>query len=115
LSRNSLTRTQALTESAAYASHRQLPNLAEIYTNTKGVVFLGTPQRGSDKASLANIIGKIGSLVLLKPNKRLPESLQPTSATLENLRDGFTTISEDMRIVCVREEKPTAIGIMSTL
>lgn len=99
-------------ESASYSAHGRFPNLAEIYENTKGIVFLGTPHRGSDKASMANIIGNLGSLVLRQPNKQLLEALYPNSGTLENLRDGFATISEDMRIICVQEEKPTAIGIV---
>lgn len=92
--------------------HGRFPNLAEIYENTKGVVFLGTPHRGSDKASMASIIGNLAALLLLQPNKQLLETLQPSSGTLENLRDGFATISKNMRIVCVREEKPTALGIV---
>jgi len=101
-------------DSASYGGHGRLPKLAEIYRNTKGVVFLGTPHRGSDKASLASIIGNVGALVLRQPNKQLLESLQPNSGTLEGLRDGFTTISQNMRIICVREERPTAIGIVSS-
>jgi len=107
--------TQALVESALYDSHGRLPNLAKIFKNTKGVVFLSTPHRGSDKASLASIIGNVGALVLRQPNKQLLESLQPSSSTLENLRDAFTTVSQNLRIICVREEKPTAIGIVSFL
>jgi hypothetical protein len=92
-----------------------VPNLAEIYKNTKGVLFLGTPHRGSDKASLANIVANVATLVLRQPNKQLLQSLEPSSSTLEYLRNSFTTVSQHMRIVCVREENPTAIGIVSSL
>ncbi len=101
--------------SAVYASHEQFPNPAGIYKNTKGVIFLGTPHHRSDKAPLASIIGNIGALVLRQPNKQLVESLQPSSGTLENLRNGFAIISRDMRIICVREEIPITIGIVSPL
>jgi hypothetical protein len=90
--------------------------ILQRYTKTQRTsFFLGTPHRGSDKASLAKIVANVGTLVLRQPNKQLLETLQPSSGTLEYLREGFTTISRNMRIVCVREEKPTGIGIVSSL
>ncbi|OBT98500.1 hypothetical protein VE01_03650 [Pseudogymnoascus verrucosus] len=107
-----LRRDKALIKSAAYQSHGRHPSLGEIYHNTKGVIFLGTPHRGSDKTDFANIIANVAKVSFRQPNKQLVGILSPDSDVLENQREQFTTITQNTPIVCIREELPTAIGVI---
>ncbi|KFY59535.1 hypothetical protein V496_05647 [Pseudogymnoascus sp. VKM F-4515 (FW-2607)] len=103
---------EALIKSAAYQSHGRHLSLGDIYRHTKGVIFLGTPHRGSDKTDFANIIASVAKFSLRQPNKQLIRALSPDSDVLENQREQFTTITRETPIVCIREELPTAIGMI---
>ncbi|KAI9774253.1 MAG: hypothetical protein M1840_004147, partial [Geoglossum simile] len=103
---------QALIKSAEYNSHGRHPTLGEIYASTKGVIFLGTPHRGSDKESLGEVVSKVAKFSFRQPNEQLLQTLKPDSHILENQRDQFTTISKDLSMVCIREELPTAFGMI---
>lgn len=78
------------------------------------MIFLGTPHRGSDKTDFANIIASVAKFSLRQPNKKLIRALSPDSDVLENQREQFTTITRETPIVCIREELPTAIGMVSS-
>src|SRR4051794_2103562 len=78
---------QALIKSAGYNSHGRHPTLGEIYANTKGVIFLGTPHRGSDKEGLGEVVSKIAKFSFRQPNEQLLQTLKPVSHILENQRD----------------------------
>jgi protein SERAC1 len=103
---------ETLIKSAAYQSHDRHPTLGEIYTHTKGIIFLGTPHRGSDKENLGEVITQVAKHLLLQPNKQLLQTLQYNSHILENQRDQFTTISKDIHVVYIREEIPTGVGMV---
>jgi protein SERAC1 len=103
---------QALIKSAEYNSHGRHPTLGEIYASTKGVIFLGTPHRGSDKESLGEVVSKVAKFSFRQPNEQLLQTLKLNSHILENQRDQFTTISKDLPIVCIREELPTVVGMV---
>ncbi|OBT86647.1 hypothetical protein VE02_04446 [Pseudogymnoascus sp. 03VT05] len=102
----------ALIKSAAYQNHGRHLSLGSIYHHTKGVVFLGTPHRGSDKTDLANIIASVAKFSFRQPNKQLVRALSRDSDVLENQREQFTTITRETPIICIREELPTAIGMI---
>lgn len=87
--------------------------LGAIYRSTVGVVFLGTPHRGSDKAGLAQIVQEVAKLALRKPNEKLLKNLERESDVLEHQRKSFASVSEKMSLRCLFEEKPTGIGIVS--
>ena len=75
---------QALIKSAEYNSNNRHLNLAEIYQATEGVIFLGTPHRGSDKAELADVIANAARVLWTRPNRQLITVLKQDSDTLEN-------------------------------
>ena len=105
---------EALITAAAYWNSGRHPNFAVTYTNTRGIIFLGTPHRGSEKASLAKVLANIASLH--RPNKKLVRGLQQNSHILQKQRDDFVTISKKISIVCVREEIPMfPIGMVRPL
>jgi len=103
---------EALIKSAAYNSHRRHPTLGEIYASTIGVIFLGTPHRGSSKGNLGEVVANVAKLSFRQPNKQLLQTLKSDSHILENQRDQFTTISSKLSIVCIREELPTGVGLV---
>ncbi|KAI0110359.1 Alpha/Beta hydrolase protein [Nemania sp. FL0031] len=101
---------QALITSASY--YKRYLTLNQIYTSTAGVVFMGTPHRGSSTVSYGEIVAKFAKLLLRQPNDELLQTLRPDSHILDKQRHDFTTISNDMTIVCIREELPTGMGLI---
>ncbi|GAB1316550.1 hypothetical protein MFIFM68171_06760 [Madurella fahalii] len=103
---------EALIKSATYHSHGRHPKLGEVYMRTSGVVFMGTPHRGSSKTSIGGIVAGIAKVSLRRPNTQLLKTLARDSGILEKQRDDFTTISKDLEVVCIREEVPTGVGLI---
>lgn len=104
---------QALIKAANYMNNNRHPSLGAIYSSTNGVVFMGTPHRGSSKEAYADVLIRIAKVTLRQPNEQLLRTLRQDSHILENQRDDFTTISQSMSIICIREELPTGIGVVS--
>jgi protein SERAC1 len=103
---------EALITSKSYVERH--PTLAAIARNTTGIIFMGTPHRGSKQEEYGDILAKAASL-FRRPNEQLLQTLRPDSNILEKQRDDFTTVSKDLVIFCVREELSTAIGLVSAL
>jgi hypothetical protein len=93
----------------------QDPRRGAIYQYTRGVVFLATPHRGSDREAQAGLIARIAQLAYRQPNRQLLETLASSSHILENQRTAFDSITRDLLIVCLYEEKPTATGLVGGL
>jgi len=106
---------EALITSALYNKHGEHLGLGEIFASTIGVIFLGTPHRGSSQESLAEIATNIARLSLRQPNKQLLATLSQESHILEVQRERFKTISSNFSIVCIREELPTGLGLVCLL
>jgi hypothetical protein len=81
---------QALTQSCAL--EQKQPHLFSIYSSTIGIVYLGTPHRGSAGASLGLIAASAASCLLQRPNKHLLRNLQSSSAELERISDAFSLL-----------------------
>ena len=110
---NLLTKTlQALIRSSEYFHNKQNERLGTIYNSTYGVVFLGTPHRGSDKAGLGHLVAGIAKVTLRQPNPHLLRSLEQDSDVLEHQRASFASVSSTISLVCLYEEEPTAVGIV---
>lgn len=105
---------QGLIRAASYHHNRVHGSIGAIWETTKGVVFMGTPHRGSGKEEFADIACKVATLTLRRPNKDLLSVLKEESHILDNQLQDFTTISSLMSIVCLREELSThLIGMVS--
>ncbi|MCJ1249500.1 hypothetical protein MMC30_006724 [Trapelia coarctata] len=100
---------QALIRSAEYLAHKQDANLDSIYQNTCGVIFFGTPHRGSDKAGQAHIIVDLAKLALRQPNAKLLRTLEEESDVLEHQRKSFASVTEMLPITCFYEEVPMGV------
>lgn len=55
---------EALIKSATLHSYKRHPALGEIYAKTTGVIFLGTPHRGSSQETLGEVVANIAKLAL---------------------------------------------------
>ncbi|KAL9597451.1 MAG: hypothetical protein Q9219_005143 [cf. Caloplaca sp. 3 TL-2023] len=76
--------------------------LKEVVATTYGVVFLGTPHRGSSTATLGKIAYQITVLATRRPNIRLLQGLQKHSDILDRVVD-----SDSAKIGHAREEYGT--------
>jgi hypothetical protein len=63
----------------------------EVFTRTKGIVFLGTPHRGAHGgyADFGILLQRMTSIFLHENNHHLLSSLKDDSETLERLSEGF--------------------------
>ena len=81
-----------------------------IFLSTYGVVFLGTPHRGSQKTGLGIIAANACRAMLQDANTGILRSLEQDSEVLERIRDGFERMMtrEKVKAYSFVEEIPTA-------
>ncbi|KJR89828.1 ribonuclease p/mrp subunit [Sporothrix schenckii 1099-18] len=103
---------EALIRSSEYFFNRQDEELGSVYACTKGIVFLGTPHRGSELTSYGHVVAKVAKVFLRNPNEHLISLLEKESPILERQRRSFASISKNLDIACVIEELPTSLGIV---
>ena len=68
------------------------PNQHMIYRCTYGIIFLGTPHRGSNATAWAEILEKMASFALHETNSMIIEELKANSPTLLNISRVFARI-----------------------
>lgn len=106
---------QALIRSAEYFNNKQDMNLGAISQATSGVIFLGTPHRGSGKTSLGSLVQIAAKIALRQPNTKLLDVLCDDSQILEMQQKSFNGICRDWTLACLHEEYPESIGIVHDL
>ena len=81
-----------------------------IFLFTYGVVFLGTPHRGSHQVGLGIRAANIYRVMLQDANFGIPRSLEQYSEVLERIQDGFERMMtrEEAKAYSFVEEIPTA-------
>ena len=89
------------------------PRYQTIKDHTLGIVFFGTPHRGSDKANYGKTLANVATGVMHKPRSKLISALQSNSDTLMKLTAEFKFRAPDMAIMTFYETKP--MGIFSGL
>ncbi|KAL8709982.1 MAG: hypothetical protein Q9225_007374 [Loekoesia sp. 1 TL-2023] len=87
------------------------PERGAIYEQTAGVIFLGTPHRGSSHVPYANLVANIVGTVK-HVNKKIIKDLEQGSATLESLCESFSSVSQRFHVMCFYEELPTSLGLI---
>ena len=86
-----------------------------IFLSTYGVVFLGTPHRGSPQAGLGILAANVCRAMIQDANTGIVRSLEQDSEVLERIRDGFERIMarEEVKAYSFVEEIPTAgVGVV---
>ena len=87
-----------------------------IWSQTKALIFLGTPHRGSDSANLAVIVGRIVNVAGAGVDTRILKTLQPRSEELETLSNEFKDVARHIMIRTYYERKETHVpGVGKTL
>ena len=85
----------------------------DIKTATFGIIFLGTPHRGSPQANMGQIIVNLAKIAFKKPQKQLLETLKQDSYELDTLSEEFSNLHSALKIVSCYEQKETEIAIVS--
>ena len=78
-------------------------DFSNISLSTAGIVFLGTPDDGSDSAAYGTFLAQ-----LMRHDKTLIEPLKRNSSALDEMAQDFETGYRDADIVCFYENKETA-------
>lgn len=79
---------------------------SRIKDSTKGIVFFGTPHRGSDKATYGSILANVATTMMRKPSSKLINALKTNSDDLEELTARFRFQAPDYQILTFYEMKP---------
>lgn len=97
----------ALNQSSSVVDTR-LNKVAQL---TYGVIFLGTPHRGSSSASLGSLAHGLSRIALRRPNLRLIRALKKNSEILDVIGSEFshTMLKHTIRLRSFREEKATTV------
>lgn len=95
------------------ASRTEVTYLKQVLPATCGIIFLGTPHRGSALASLGKIAQEATKVLWKSPNTSVLRDLEVNSQTLERVSRGFQQIliENELEVQSFREELPTK-GVM---
>ena len=88
----------ALVKDALNFSQSERTHLSKILPATIGVIFLGTPHRGSTSASMGKWAFEVTRVLAKKPNTALLRDLERSSETLDRIGQGFSQLIGDKRI-----------------
>jgi PGAP1-like protein len=100
---------QALTSARVDSKHRS------INEHTVGIIFLGTPHRGSETAAYGSLLANIATFVMNKHKPSLVEALKQNSVELLKLTSDFRHELNKYKVVSFYERRPTGIGRVSTV
>ncbi|KAJ7838355.1 Alpha/Beta hydrolase protein [Mycena olivaceomarginata] len=74
------------------------PDVGRIYLASRGIIFLGTPHRGSGMASLGEIIAKIAHVSLKATNQKILQGLKSDAETLSRITEPFKNILSERTV-----------------
>src|SRR4051794_30063408 len=88
---------------------RSDPRFEIIKTATFGIVFLGTPHRGSDATSMGQLVARLAKVAFYRPQTMLLDTLKRDSNELDTLSHQFSHMHASLKIVSCFEQKETWI------
>jgi hypothetical protein len=90
--------------------------LRDIAPATFGIIFLGTPHRGSQSASMGKIAFKLTIVATRRPNLKLLRGLERNSEILDRIGESFrqTVLKHNLRLSSFREERVTRKFLLFT-
>lgn len=83
-----------------------------VYESTIAVIFLGTPHKGSDDATLANIAATVfdWSIPFRRSNRQIVSGLRTNALVLEEISDAFKNACDSLKLYTYYELLPMAIN-----
>ena len=101
----------ALCRSYNYRNSSRQSERAAIQGHTAGIVFLGTPHRGSSHAAWASLVTRLAEVVLKDKNESVIEALKNGSETTQRLQEDFSGFANDIHIrTCLEDLAYSKIG-----
>ncbi|KAF2647563.1 ribonuclease-like protein p/mrp subunit [Lophiostoma macrostomum CBS 122681] len=104
---------RALAYSASRTS-KLVQHLYSIFVSTYGILFLGTPHNGSNKAALASIgsrmINALAPSRVVDTDSQLADALAEGSEVLQNITDMFAPLMKNFRIYFFWEQEKMNLG-----
>lgn len=86
-------------------------HLRSIFVSTYGILFLGTPHKGSDLGQWGSYLERLCRTVVLKKvvdtEPQLVDALKSNSETLQNIDRQFAQLMDDFHLYFFHEAKPT--------
>jgi hypothetical protein len=82
------------------------PRYKSICDATLGILFFGTPHRGSDKAVYGKVLANVAQTLVHRPSSRLVSALQTNSDVLLRLTSDFRHQLPRYQIVSFYEQRP---------
>jgi hypothetical protein len=81
--------------------------LQDIYKSTYGIIFLGTPHRGSKYVPWGILANNLAAVCLRKPNQRMLRDMEVNSSMLDVIADAFSNMikKNEIKIHSFYEEK----------
>ena len=89
-----------------------------IFRSTYGIIFLGTPHRGSSQAGLGILAANVCRAMFQDVNAGILRSMEQDSEVLERIREAFERVltQEEVKAYSFVEEIPTAgVGMVGVL
>ncbi len=107
--------TKVLCKAFEFCNQGRHQRAAALFDTTAGVIFLGTPHRGSNKATWATVARSLSEAVLHDHDPRIVEALIRGSEVLERLQDCFSGLLHGISVYCLFETLPVSVvGKVST-
>ena len=89
------------------------PQYKSINEYTIGIVFFGTPHRGSATANYGAVLANVASTIMNRPSPRLITALQTNSETLLRLTSDFKFELPKYKVTSFFEQR--TMNMLSTL
>jgi protein SERAC1 len=90
-----------------------LEHLHSIFVSTYGILFLGTPHEGSNKAKMAatsrRMVDAVVPRKVISTTPQLLESLHEQSDVLKDITCNFTPLLKEFEIYFFWEQLPTSL------
>lgn len=100
---------------SASRTSKSIQHVHSIYVSTFGILFLGTPHDGGNKAKLASTSRRmIGALVpskIVDTEGQLLDAMHEGSEVLQNITDMFVPLMKDFHIFFFWEQEKTNMGV----